>query len=85
MARLELARLTPHAPQACVSTDSTTSAWLTHYISSFEKLRLPDNFVEIPRRERHPRFPKDATKGDNPPYPTEYGYSNAVLWTLPKS
>ncbi len=27
MARLELARLTPHAPQACVSTDSTTSAY----------------------------------------------------------
>ena len=26
MARLELARLSPHAPQACVSTDSTTSA-----------------------------------------------------------
>jgi hypothetical protein len=26
MARLELARREPHAPQACVSTDSTTSA-----------------------------------------------------------
>ncbi len=26
MARLELARREPHAPQACVSTNSTTSA-----------------------------------------------------------
>ncbi len=26
MARLELARIAPHAPQACVSTNSTTSA-----------------------------------------------------------
>ena len=28
MARLELARPKPHAPQTCVSTNSTTSAWL---------------------------------------------------------
>ena len=27
MARLELARPKPHAPQTCVSTNSTTSAW----------------------------------------------------------
>ena len=29
MARLELARPKPHAPQTCVSTNSTTSAWST--------------------------------------------------------
>ena len=51
MARLELARPKPHAPQTCVSTNSTTSAWSTSPLGCCRGQIIPGG-VFAPRQLR---------------------------------